>query len=243
MCVHQPTSPMCAVECSRCFCFWRPSAGLHSISIHLVIRMLVVPFLTKVDPSRAALAMIGCRLQRVLNNNDTQATTVFDSVAIPGVDLSSYVGRICQFARCTSDVLVVALIFLDRITNSGLVLLTARNVHRLVLLSILTANKCLEDIRMSNAEYAIVGNVPVEDLFRLEVLYLFFIRFELFVKADEFASFREKLMGFASSFLVLTTPKYVTATIMGCRAQGVRSGRRNRKSPPSRYAHVSSGAI
>eukprot|EP00906_Rhabdomonas_costata_P019099 RCo027812 len=124
--------------------------------------------------------------------------TVFDAKASPMMDLTSYLGRLCKYSQCSSSVLVVALIFLDRLTSTGLVRLTPRNVHRLVLLSVVTACKVVEDVRLSNASFAAVGGLGAAELLSQEVLFLFYIGFELYIPGAEWGRYREKLLNFIS---------------------------------------------
>ena len=72
--------------------------------------------------------------------------------------------------------------------------LTPRNVHRLVLLSVVTASKVVEDVRLSNASFAVVGGLGAAELLSQEVLFLFYIGFELYIPAVEWARYREKLL-------------------------------------------------
>eukprot|EP00906_Rhabdomonas_costata_P019100 RCo027814 len=151
-----------------------------------------------------------------------QETSVFDAKAVPMMDLGSYLGRLCKYSQCSSSVLVVALIFLDRLTSTGLVRLTPRNVHRLVLLSVVTACKVVEDVRLSNASFAAVGGLGAAELLSQEVLFLFYIGFELYIPVTEWAQYREKLLSFMSTAYVpgvVSLSRRSGRSSAGCRQQ------------------------
>ena len=72
--------------------------------------------------------------------------------------------------------------------------LSPRNVHRLVLLAVVTASKVVEDVRLANTGFAALGGVAPGELLAQEVLFLFYIGFELYIPAAEWARFRERLL-------------------------------------------------
>ena len=72
--------------------------------------------------------------------------------------------------------------------------LTPRNVHRLALLSVVTASKVVEDVRLNNAGFAALGGLSAAELLSQEVLFLFYIGFELYIPTAEWVRFRERLL-------------------------------------------------
>ncbi|KAF2019258.1 hypothetical protein BU24DRAFT_386102 [Aaosphaeria arxii CBS 175.79] len=104
----------------------------------------------------------------------------FFSKTIPRVGLEDYLNRIQQFCPMSTGVWLAAGSYILRLSMvEKIVPLTHRTVHRMVLASLVTAMKALEDHRWPQARVAGVGGVDQTALSRLELCVEFLLSFDL----------------------------------------------------------------
>jgi hypothetical protein len=80
-----------------------------------------------------------------------------------------------------SNVLLTALVYISRVSQSGRLVLTSRSVHRVLLVAVMLAHRYLEDSPADCQWFAQVGGVSKEELKRLETLFLAAIEWRLYV--------------------------------------------------------------
>lgn len=102
--------------------------------------------------------------------------------------------RIQQYASCSNECFILALIYIDRLIQRNNFLLTELNVHRVVITAILLAAKFFDDAYYNNAYYSKVGGVLVSEMNGLEVDFLFRINFSLHVSPEEFEKYKDELV-------------------------------------------------
>jgi hypothetical protein len=104
----------------------------------------------------------------------------FFSKTVPKVSLEDYMNRIQQFCPLSTGVWLAAGSYILRLcVVDKIVPLTHRTMHRLVLATLLTAMKTLEDHRWPQARFAGVGGVDQAALSRLELCVEFLLAFDL----------------------------------------------------------------
>ncbi|WCJ22933.1 cyclin p3 1 [Euphorbia peplus] len=117
-------------------------------------------------------------------------TRVFDCYETPDMTIQSYLERIFRYTKAGPSVYVVAYVYIDRFcqANPGF-RINARNVHRLLITTIMVASKYVEDMNYRNSYYARVGGLTKIELNRLEVEFLFLMGFKLHVNVSVFESY------------------------------------------------------
>jgi hypothetical protein len=110
----------------------------------------------------------------------------FFSKTVPKISLEDYVNRIQQFCPLSTGVWLAAGSYMFRLcVVDRIVPLTHRTMHRLVLASLVTAMKALEDHRWPQARFAGVGGVDQAALSRLELCVEFLLSFDVQVFTPE----------------------------------------------------------
>lgn len=136
---------------------------------------------------------VAAALEMRIDNTDDDASrplTPFDSASIPPVTMSAYLSRLARFCQCGGEAFVVALFYVDLVTQgSGLTPLSRRNAHRLYLTCLLVATKFWDDALPLNAHYAKCGGVSLKELNRLEKFLLKTIGFRLKISTTMFAAY------------------------------------------------------
>ncbi|XP_059433825.1 cyclin-U2-1 [Corylus avellana] len=117
-------------------------------------------------------------------------TRVFDCHETPDMTIQSYLERIFRYTRAGPSVYVVAYVYIDRFCqrNAGF-RISATNVHRLLITTIMVASKYVEDMNYRNSYFARVGGLTTEELNELELEFLFLMGFKLHVNVSVFESY------------------------------------------------------
>eukprot|EP00826_Nyctotherus_ovalis_P046941 TRINITY_DN5345_c0_g1_i5.p1 TRINITY_DN5345_c0_g1~~TRINITY_DN5345_c0_g1_i5.p1 ORF type:complete len:192 (-),score=28.16 TRINITY_DN5345_c0_g1_i5:231-806(-) len=137
-------------------------------------------------------AILGHGLQNL--NNLSSASTCFDCVCVPRISLGDYLARIRTHSDCTDYCFVLALIYIDRLllNNPGFTL-SKKNMHRVILTSIVLAIKYSDDFYLDNEVYARIGGVSLAELNYMERAMLCMMRHELYVNSDLLFNYIESI--------------------------------------------------
>ncbi|KAL8207994.1 hypothetical protein R6Q57_007406 [Mikania cordata] len=104
--------------------------------------------------------------------------------------IQSYLERIFKYTKAGPSVYVVAYVYIDRFCRSQPEFrLTGRNVHRLLITSIMVASKYVEDMNYRNSYFARVGGITTKEMNRLELDFLFMMNFKMHVNVSIFESY------------------------------------------------------
>ncbi|KAL0397733.1 UNVERIFIED_CONTAM: Cyclin-U2-1 [Sesamum calycinum] len=117
-------------------------------------------------------------------------TRVFDCNETPDMTIQSYLERIFRYTRAGPSVYVVAYAYIDRFCQFYPEFrIGARNVHRLLITTIMVASKYVEDMNYRNSYFARVGGLTTNELNKLEVEFLFLMKFKLHVNVSVYESY------------------------------------------------------
>jgi hypothetical protein len=134
-----------------------------------------------------------------IKNEQQSITTFFHTNKPPSIPIRQYLKRLEQYMKCSGPAYVMALIYLDRVTNKkeGLVL-SNYCIHRLFLTSLVVAVKFYEDKYYKNSFYSKVGGISSTELNTLELEFLDFIDYTLYVSEEEYQTYSSTLMEYFS---------------------------------------------
>ncbi|XP_027112955.1 cyclin-U2-2 [Coffea arabica] len=117
-------------------------------------------------------------------------TRVFDCHESPDMTIQSYLERIFRYTRAGPSVYVVAYVYIDRFCQLySEFRISPRNVHRLLITTILVASKYVEDMNYRNSYFARVGGLTTKEINKLELEFLFLMGFKLHVNVSVFESY------------------------------------------------------
>ncbi|XP_030513483.2 cyclin-U2-1-like [Rhodamnia argentea] len=175
------------------------------------------------------------RVARSCPSKDAKTTPrgIFDCREAPDMTIQSYLERIFRYTRAGPSVYVVAYVYIDRFcqANPGF-RINARNVHRLLITTIMVASKYVEDMNYRNSYFARVGGLGTEEINRLELEFLFLMGFKLHVNLSVFESYcchLEREVG--------TGGGYQVERALRC-AEEIKFSRRRRAADPRFNHHV-----
>merc|ERR1719469_973597 len=113
--------------------------------------------------------------------------TDFDLVHQPQLPIRNYIIMMHNRFACSPECFLMALAYIKRLLLSFPALrLTQLNVHRFMLVSLISAIKQLEDVHETNTFYARKGGMAVKELNRLEVVFLQALDWRAHVSVDEY---------------------------------------------------------
>lgn len=84
--------------------------------------------------------------------------------------------------------------------------LTKLNAHKLMLVSLVTSVKVHEDVRLSNTDFAYLGGTTAPELKRVEVLFLFMLKFDLYIEPQVFNHYSKRLTAYIEQLYVPRLP-------------------------------------
>lgn len=120
---------------------------------------------------------------KILTNDDKYETD-FESyyhINKNTISIEAYLKRLISSLDISQNNVVVSLIYIDRLR----IKFNYDNVHKLILISFLIANKFLEDEYMNNNYWANCGGITLNNLNKLEIEFLKKINYLLYVKDEE----------------------------------------------------------
>lgn len=127
------------------------------------------------------------------SNNEQSIVTKFQSSYAPDISVLGYLERIRKYARCSDACFIVALIYIDRIIEIRNVVLTALNIHRILITSVLISAKFFDDEFFNNAFFAKLGGVSIWEMNSLELEFLHLVNFTLFVTTETYDRYHMEL--------------------------------------------------
>ncbi|KAJ1427340.1 cyclin-domain-containing protein, partial [Ochromonadaceae sp. CCMP2298] len=120
----------------------------------------------------------------------------FQSSYAPDVTIESYLERIRRYSRCSDACFVMALVYIDRLIDGKKLMLSALNVHRLLITAVMLAAKFHDDLFYNNAYYAKLGGLTLQELNHLEIELLNLLSFKMFVSDSAYGKYTTQLQSY-----------------------------------------------
>ncbi|GAA0151263.1 hypothetical protein Leryth_027542 [Lithospermum erythrorhizon] len=146
-----------------------------------------------------AISVLASLIERTLARNkriakkcswELSSKVIFDCNEAPDLTIQSYLERIFRYTKAGPSVFVVAYVYIDRFCQLFPDFrISPRNVHRLLITTILVASKYVEDMNYRNSYFARVGGVTTKEMNKLELEFLFMIGFKLHVNVSVYQSY------------------------------------------------------
>ena len=124
--------------------------------------------------------------EKVLSQRDMS----FTSYKKPSLSIKDYLYRIQNYTEAEDNTIIIALMYIDRLSDISSILLTPFNVHRILFVSILLAIKYNEDICFGFDFYAKIAGMPISDLKKMERDFVYLIKFKFFIDKEEFENYK-----------------------------------------------------
>ncbi|KAI9229303.1 MAG: cyclin PHO80-like protein, partial [Piptocephalis tieghemiana] len=116
----------------------------------------------------------------------------FHARAAPSIQLETYLARIAKYCPAANEVFLALAVYAHRLlqaeygpSSSTISVVDRFNVHRLCITGVVVASKFFSDVFFTNSRYAKVGGLPVDELNKLEILYLQKLNYSLHISPLE----------------------------------------------------------
>ena len=120
----------------------------------------------------------------------SQKNMSFTSYNKPSLSIKDYLYRIQNYTEAEDNTLIIALMYIDRLSEISSLLLTPYNIHRIIFVSILLAIKYNEDICFGFEFYSKIAGIPTNELKKLERDFVYLIKFKFYIDKIEFDNYK-----------------------------------------------------
>jgi hypothetical protein len=123
-----------------------------------------------------------------------QKKQIFTSKTIPKISVSDYLLRITKYANVSDEILIIALIYLDKLCKKNKIMLNSYNVHRLLFISILISIKMNSDKIYKNNYYSKISGINPKELCLMEYEFMHLSGFMLNIKKEIYEKYKSFLI-------------------------------------------------
>lgn len=127
----------------------------------------------------------------------------FSSSSLPNISLFDYLRRIDKYSFLDKNTLILSVIYVDRISKFGNIILTNYNIHRIIFAAILLAIKYNEDEFYDNKYYAEIAGITPSELINIEYMFFCICNFNLYVDDDTFNNYSQYLTNFNKQYGIM----------------------------------------
>lgn len=130
---------------------------------------------------------------KYLRNYEEQAkiknSFIFNNNNLFEFQIKDYLVILQEMLEINDYILIISLIYLDRLFEESSIILTNENIHKLLFTSILISAKNNEDIYNNNSIYSSEINISLKEMNKLEFSFLVLVNFNLYISKKEFEKY------------------------------------------------------
>jgi len=116
-----------------------------------------------------------------------------------GCEMRSYLNRLRKWLQTGTSTFVMACALMKRLDQLNLLpAFTQHSIHQVFLICVVICIKCHEDVTLSNAGFAKVGGVSVDDLNAMERYIVFSLKWKLQTPQHEYDAMSKNIMDIAA---------------------------------------------
>ena len=123
-----------------------------------------------------------------------QKNNIFNIQKIPKLSIGDFIYRITYYIKVSEEILISSLILMERFCIKNNIILTLYNIHRLLFISIMVNIKFMEDNKFLNSFYAMICDVKLSYLNKMEYEFLCGIQFQLFINKKTYYKYQNLLL-------------------------------------------------
>jgi hypothetical protein len=130
-------------------------------------------------------------------NTSCSVLSNFDhkSDKVPSISIEKYLTKhIIRYMKVPVDYIIMSMALIDRIGKKHGILVTKRNVHRLLIIAVTEIMKMYDDKYYSNLYCSKVGGLPIGEFNYLECIFLKLLDFNVYVHEDITLEYKKHLL-------------------------------------------------
>ena len=120
----------------------------------------------------------------------SQRNMSFTSLHKPPITIEKYLERILNYTAAEESTIIIALIYIDRLSNISNVILTPYNIHKIIFAAILLSIKYNEDSTYDFEYYSEVAGISYKELKIIEFEFVCLLQFNLYVNKNDFDRYK-----------------------------------------------------
>ena len=120
----------------------------------------------------------------------TQRNLSFTSFKKPSLSIKDYLYHIQNYTKAEDNTLIIALMYIDRLSDISSIIITPYNIHRIIFVAVLLAIKYNEDICFGFDFYAKIAGVSKKELKKLESEFVYLIKFKFYIDKNDFEDYK-----------------------------------------------------
>jgi len=122
-----------------------------------------------------------------IRNSDDINMRIDDQFSGPlGVSPQKYLDTLAKHGVLSEEALVLAVIYLARLTERGGIVLTHQNLPKLLATAVMLGCKYLDDVPYNNKSFALCAAIPTAVLNEVEIQFLVLLKFDMHVSGEDF---------------------------------------------------------
>lgn len=118
----------------------------------------------------------------------------FDSKNLPPISIEDYIVRFITYSKSPNEVYICTYIVMKRFCTDNNITLTLKNVHRIFAIAFVCCVKFILDDIFSMRWYAYIAGISIEEINKLEQIFLIDIDWNLNINSDEYMHVIEYLL-------------------------------------------------
>jgi hypothetical protein len=131
----------------------------------------------------------------IKNNNDCKNNyDEFYLNMMPNVSIDKYLKRLVKYLNCDCEIIILALIYVDKLIDRSEIKINKYNAHKIILMSIAMASKYIDDNCQTNKYISSIGGISCEEFNKLELKFLNLLNYNLFVYDDIFDNYKRAML-------------------------------------------------
>ena len=111
----------------------------------------------------------------------------------PHISIYDFLKRLYKYSKVSENILILVLIYIDRLCRNRKICLNYFNIHKLIIASFVTAIKFNSDEYYSMEIYAKLGGISQKEIVSLEYEFIALLDFNLFVEEKLFYKYNNNL--------------------------------------------------
>ena len=111
----------------------------------------------------------------------------------PNISIYDFLKRLYKYSKVSENILILVLIYIDRLCRNRKICLNYFNIHKLIIASFVTAIKFNSDEYYSLEIYAKLGGISQKEIATLEYEFIALLDFKLFVEEKLFYKYNNNL--------------------------------------------------
>ena len=111
----------------------------------------------------------------------------------PNISIYDFLKRLYKYSKVSENILILVLIYIDRLCRNRKICLNYFNIHKLIIASFVTAIKFNSDEYYSMEIYAKLGGISQKEIVSLEYEFIALLDFKLFVEEKLFYKYNNNL--------------------------------------------------